>query len=133
MPSPSPRPTDSELAILSVLWQRGPSTVRDVHEALDADPGRSTGYTTTLKLMQIMTEKGLVKRDERQRSHIYTAAPRAETVQRRLVSDLLARAFGGSVRNLVLNALTHPKTSPEELSEIRKLIEKMELQQEAGK
>lgn len=119
-----PRPTDAELAILRVLWRRGPSTVRQVHEALDAP--RATGYTTTLKLMQIMTDKGLVRRDESRRSHVYQAAMRAEVVQRRLVGELVARAFGGSVQNLVLSALANRKTSPAELAEIRRMVEALE-------
>lgn len=114
------RPTDAELAILQVLWDRGPSTVRQVFEAL-AD-ARETGYTTTLKLMQIMAEKGLVTRDETARTHIYAAKVSRDKTQKRLVADLLDRAFGGSAAALVMQALsTHP-TSPEELREIGQLI-----------
>jgi predicted transcriptional regulator len=113
------RPTDAELAILQVLWDRGPSTVRQVFEALGA---RETGYTTTLKLMQIMAEKGLVTRDESARTHVYKArAPREET-QRRLVTDLLDRAFGGSAATLVMQALSSHPTSADELREIEQLI-----------
>jgi predicted transcriptional regulator len=120
------RPTDAELAILQVLWDRGPATVRQVFEALGA---RETGYTTTLKLMQIMAEKGLVTRDESARTHIYTAqAPREET-QRRLVTDLLDRAFGGSAAALVMQALSSHPTSPEELREIEQLIAEYKEQQ----
>jgi predicted transcriptional regulator len=115
-----PRPTDAELAILRVLWEHGPATVRHVHEAL-ADT-RETGYTTTLKLMQIMADKGLVTRDESARTHIYAARVSQEQTQRQLVDDLVRRAFGGSAAELVLRALSTHKTSDEELREIRKLI-----------
>lgn len=114
------KPTDAELGILNVLWTRGPSTVRQVAEAL----GREAGYTTVLKLLQIMTEKQLVVRDERARTHIYQAAYTEDQTQRQLVSDLLDRAFGGSAAKLVLQALAANKTSPEELAEIRKLLDK---------
>jgi BlaI family transcriptional regulator, penicillinase repressor len=115
-----PRPTDAELAILRVLWQRGPSTVRQVHEALAT---RETGYTTTLKLMQIMAEKGLVLRDESARTHVYSAKVSEADTQTQLVKDLMERAFGGSAKTLVMRALTAEATSPEELREIRKLID----------
>ena len=115
------RPTEAELEILRVLWERGPSTVRQVHESLAA--ARDTGYTTTLKLMQIMADKGLVTRDESSRTHIYTARMSQETTQRQLVTDLVDRAFGGSAAELVLRALSSHKTSAEELGEIRKLID----------
>jgi BlaI family transcriptional regulator, penicillinase repressor len=118
----TPRPTDAELAILRVLWERGPSTVRQVHEAL-ATRERQTAYTTALKLLQIMTEKGLVRRDETDRTHVYQARLSEEQTQRQLVRDLLDRAFGGSSSKLVLQALNARRTSPEELAEIRKLIE----------
>ena len=113
-------PTDGELAILRVLWARGPSTVRHVAEALE----RETGYTTALKLLQIMTEKGLVRRDETARTHVYQAAASEDQTQRTLVSDLLDRAFGGSAAKLVLQALATSKASPEELVEIKRLIDK---------
>ena len=115
------RPTEAELEILRVLWERGPSTVRQVHESLVAE--RDTGYTTTLKLMQIMAEKGLVTRDESSRTHVYAARSSQETTQRQLVSDLVQRAFGGSAAELVLRALSSHKTSSDELTEIRKLID----------
>lgn len=115
-----PRPTDAELAILDVLWRRGPSTVRQVHEAL-AD-ARATGYTTTLKLMQIMAEKGLVTRDESARTHVYSAKVPRDVTQQQLVSYLLDRAFGGSAAALVLQAISAHETSPEELAEIQQLI-----------
>ncbi|HEY2905798.1 MAG TPA: BlaI/MecI/CopY family transcriptional regulator [Vicinamibacterales bacterium] len=114
------KPTDAELAILRVLWSHGPSTVRTVAEAL----GKDTGYTTALKLLQIMTEKGLVVRDETMRTHVYAAAYSEHQTQRQLVSDLADRAFGGSAAKLVLQALAGTKASPEELAEIRKLLDK---------
>jgi predicted transcriptional regulator len=112
------KPTDAELAILRVLWKRGPSTVREVAESL----GKDTGYTTALKLLQIMTEKQLVVRDETERTHVYAAALTEEQTQRQLVSDLVDRAFGGSAAKLVLQALAATKASPDELAEIRKLL-----------
>src|SRR5688500_5583105 len=115
------RPTDAELAILRVLWERGASTVRQVHEAL-ADT-RETGYTTTLKLMQIMADKGLVKRNETARTHVYTPMAGKEQTQKQLVQDLADRAFGGSAAQLVLRALSAEGTSDAELREIRKLID----------
>ncbi len=119
-----PRPTEAELAILRVLWDRGPSTVREVTEALQ--DARGTGYTTALKLLQIMTEKGLVQRDETSRAHAYEAVASAETTQRQLVSDLLDRAFGGSARQLVLQALSAKRASRDELAEIRSLLDEFE-------
>jgi predicted transcriptional regulator len=116
-----PRPTDSELAILTILWERGPSTVRQVHEALAGT--RDTGYTTTLKLMQIMAEKGLVTRNESARTHVYAAMASEEQTQRQLVKDLVDRAFGGSAAALVLQALNAEGATPAELREIRKLID----------
>jgi len=115
-----PRPTDAELAILNVLWQRGASTVRDVFGALSKT--KPIGYTTVLKFMQIMADKGLVRRDEEQRAHVYTAmVPQAET-QRQMVRDLLRRAFDDSAAQLVMQALASKQTSPEELAEIRRLL-----------
>ena len=118
------RPTDAELAILRVLWSRGPSTVRQVHEALSRD--RETGYTTVLKLMQIMTEKGLVERDESERTHVYQARFTQEATQQRLVSDLLDKAFGGSASQLVMRALAAKPASADELAEIRRLLDELE-------
>jgi predicted transcriptional regulator len=115
------RPTDAELEILRVLWERGPSTVRQVHESLSS--ARETGYTTTLKLMQIMADKGLVTRDESSRTHVYTPRASQETTQRQLVNDLVQRAFGGSAAELVLRALATHETSADELDEIRRLID----------
>ena len=115
------RPTDAELAILRVLWERGDSTVRQVHEAL-ADT-RDTGYTTTLKLMQIMADKGLVTRNETARTHVYSAVAAKEQTQTQLVQDLVDRAFGGSAAQLVLRALSAEGASEAELREMRKLID----------
>jgi predicted transcriptional regulator len=120
-----PNPTDAELAILQQLWRIGPATVRQVFEALVRE-GSSVGYTTILKLMQIMTAKGLVKRDQRQRTHIYRAAVDASQTRRRLVTDLVRRAFDNSAQQLVLHALSTRKASKAELREIRKLIEEIE-------
>ena len=119
--SPTPRPTDAELAILRVLWSRGGSTVRQVHEVLSRD--RPTAYTTALKMLQIMTEKGLVRRDERDRTHIYYHKLSEDQTQRQLVRDLLDRAFGGSSSKLVMQALAARRASAEELGEIRKLLD----------
>jgi predicted transcriptional regulator len=116
-----PRPTDAELAILRVLWDLGPCTVRQVHEVLSRE--RPAAYTTSLKLLQIMTDKGLVSRDERDRSHVYQAKLTEEQTQRQLVRDLLDRAFGGSATKLVMQALAARRASAEELSEIRRLID----------
>jgi predicted transcriptional regulator len=113
------KPTDAELGILRVLWTRGPSTVREVAEAL----GREGAYTTVLKLMQIMTDKGLVKRDDSTRTHVYKATASEDKMQKQLVADLLNKVFAGSAAKLVLQALDAGKTSPEELAEIRKLID----------
>jgi predicted transcriptional regulator len=117
-----PMPTDAELAILRVLWERGPSTVREVHEALQD----GTGYTTVLKMMQIMTEKGLVVRDESQRAHVYSTRATQQKTQRQLVTDLVDRAFGGSPAQLAMQALSSKKTSPEELAELRRLLDSLE-------
>jgi BlaI family transcriptional regulator, penicillinase repressor len=115
---PTRKPTDAELAILTVLWSRGPSTVRQVAAAMD----REAGYTTVLKLLQIMAEKGLVTRDESARTHIYAPAYTEDQTQRQLVMDLVERAFDGSAAKLVLQALASKKATPEELDEIRKLL-----------
>jgi BlaI family penicillinase repressor len=116
------RPTDAELAILRFLWRRGPSTVREV---LDESQSSSQGYTTVLKLLQIMTDKGLVLRNESQRTHVYRPARSEAQTQRQLVGDLLERAFGGSAKQLIVRALSATKASPEELREIRSLINDM--------
>jgi predicted transcriptional regulator len=119
-----PRPTDAELAILRTLWRRGPSTVRQVLESLNQD--RETGYTTALKLLQIMTEKGLVERDETERTHVYRARLTQEQTQRQLVGDLLDKAFGGSASQLVLQALATKPASADELAQIRRLLDELE-------
>jgi BlaI family penicillinase repressor len=115
------KPTTGELEILSVIWRRGPSTVRQVHSEL----GERTGYTSVLKLMQIMAEKGLLQRDRRLRTHVYRPAPASaeSRTQRRLVGELIDKAFGGSAHKLIVAALSAKKASQEELEEIRKLIE----------
>src|SRR6187401_2412075 len=120
--APAPRPTDAELAILRVLWERGPSTVRQVHEVLIVRVGL-TAYTTALKMLQIMTEKGLVRRDDTERTHVYQARLSEEQTQRQLVRDLLDRAFGGSATKMVMQALNAKRASAEEMIEIRKLID----------
>ena len=119
-----PKPTDAELAILAVLWRHGPSTVRQVHDAISAV--RETGYTTILKMLQIMTEKGLVRRDQSNRSHVYAARIPQERTQAQLVNDLLDKAFEGSSARLVMSALSHKPASAEELAEIRKLLKRLE-------
>jgi predicted transcriptional regulator len=117
----TPKPTDAELAILRVLWERGPSTVRQVYEVLNRE--RPAAYTTSLKLLQIMTEKGLVERDERDRTHIYRARLSEEQTQRQLIRDLLDRAFDGSATKLVLQALAARRATADELQEIRRVID----------
>jgi predicted transcriptional regulator len=126
------RPTDTELSILSVLWEHGPGTVRQVHEVMAKD--RTVGYTTTLKLLQIMTEKGLVTRQipdsgasaRPERSHVYEARLKQNDAQRLLVGDLLDRAFGGSAATLVMQALASRRASDEELEQIRRLLEQQQ-------
>ena len=124
MISKQPRPTAAELKILGVLWEHGPRSVREILHILNES--KTTGYTTVLKLLQIMTEKGLVNRDETQRPQIYRARYAREHTQRQLLHDLVQRAFGGSVKVLVLQALASRKSSPEELEEIEKLLDRME-------
>lgn len=119
-----PRPTDAELEILTILWDRGASTVRDVHEAIAQR--KPTQYTTVLKMLQIMAEKRLVRRNETQRAHIYEAAQPREWTQRQLAGDLLQRAFNGSAKGLLLGALSSRKASPEELAELRKFLDEYE-------
>ena len=120
----TPRPTDTELQILRVLWRRGPSTVREVHEALAAT--HPTVYTTVLKLMQIMAEKGLVRRNEEQRAHVYEARLAREETQAQLLGDLLDRAFEGSATNLVMQVLSSKRASAEELEQIRAVLDELE-------
>jgi predicted transcriptional regulator len=121
MKKPLPKPTDSELAILQVLWRNGPSTVKSVQEALGGD----TGYTTALKFLQIMTEKGLVRRNESQRAHVYEACGSEDETQQQLVAGLLKKAFGGSSSKLVLQALASRRATPAELEEIKKLVQRL--------
>jgi len=114
-----PLPTDAEIDILAVLWRLGPATVREVHEEL----GKGSGYTTTLKQMQLMTEKGLLVRSERFRSHVYEPGIPREQTQKQIAADLLKRAFEGSAKDLVMGALSAKPASEKELAEIRKMIE----------
>jgi len=121
----TPWPTTAELDILRVLWDRGPATVRDVHEALYGDDGAS--YTTSLKLLQIMHVKGLVERDDSQRAHVYRAGINKQRTQKRYLADMARRLFNGSTSQMVLHALgAHPSASREELAEIRALLNKIE-------
>jgi len=120
----TPKPTDAELAILKVLWDRGPSTVRQILEVLEKE--RPTGYTTVLKLLQIMADKGLVTRDRQQRTHVYEARHSASHTQRQLIGELARRAFGGSSARLALHALSTRHASREEISELRRLLDELE-------
>src|SRR5881227_1743709 len=122
---PTPhKPTASELEILRVLWTRGPSTVREVHESLSEK--KELGYTTVLKLLQIMTTKGTVRRDEGQRAHVYEACQPATETKRQLVGDVLQRVFEGSASDLMLHALEGRRTSKKELDELRRLLDEYE-------
>jgi len=123
-PIQPPRPTDAELDILTILWSRGRSTVREVHEEIAQR--RPTQYTTVLKMLQIMAEKGLVRRDEKERAHVYEASRPREWTQRQLAGDLLQRAFAGSAKSLLMGALSARKASKEELAELRQMIEEYE-------
>ena len=116
-----PQPTDSELAVLGVLWESGPSTVRQVHDALGSD--RGVRYTTTLKTMQVMAERGLLHRDQSRRSHVYRSAIDEKGVRRRLVRELAGQVFGGSTRKLILHALSAGGVSAEEVREIKKVLQ----------
>ncbi|MEL6110259.1 MAG: BlaI/MecI/CopY family transcriptional regulator [Planctomycetota bacterium] len=117
-------PTDGELAILHVLWEHGPCTVRQVQESLGGD--RGSGYTTVLKLMQIMFDKGLLKRDASRHAHVYKAAVTRKNTQRKTITRVVDQLFDGSAQQLVLQALSSRKSSPEELAEIRKLLDELE-------
>jgi BlaI family transcriptional regulator, penicillinase repressor len=117
---PTPRPTDVELQILEVLWRRGASSVRQVHDTLAAD--RDTGYSTTLKMMQVMREKGLLVRDDSVRPQLYAAAESLERTQLQMVDDLVHRAFRGSARKLLMRMLSANRVRPEELAEMQKLV-----------
>ena len=123
-PEPLQKPTASELEILRVLWTRGPSTVREVHEAIREQ--KSLGYTTVLKLLQIMTAKGTVRRNEDQRAHVYQACQPATETKRQLVGDVLQRVFGGSASELMIHALEGRRTSKKELEELRRLLDEYE-------
>ena len=118
------KPTAAELQILQVLWERGPSTVREVHEALQEE--KALGYTTVLKLMQIMTTKGLVRRDENQRAHVYEAQQPAEKTKRQFAADVLQRVFDGSARELMLHALASQRSTRQEIEELRNLLDEHE-------
>jgi len=121
------KPTTAELAILRVLWTRGPSTVREVHEILSAK--RAIGYTSILKLMQIMTEKGLVRRNEAQRAHVYEACEPEDKTKNQIAGDLLQRVFEGSARDLMVHALAGRRTSKTEIEELRQLLDEHERKQ----
>src|ERR1700693_2566001 len=124
MNQPPHKPTASELEILHVLWGRGPSTVREVHDALKEK--KDLGYTTVLKLLQIMTTKGTVRRNETQRAHVYEACLPAEQTKRQLAGDMLQKVFEGSASQLMMHALAGSKSSPEEIGELRRLLEEYE-------
>jgi predicted transcriptional regulator len=119
-----PRPTDAELEILTVLWSRGASTVREIHETIALR--KTTQYTTVLKMLQIMAEKGLVRRNEKQRAHLYDAARPREWTQKQLAGDLLQRGFEGSAARLLQGALSSRKTTKSELAELRQLLDEYE-------
>jgi BlaI family transcriptional regulator, penicillinase repressor len=124
-----PMPTGAEIDILAVLWRLGPATVREVHEAL----GKDCGYTTTLKQMQLMTDKGLLVRSERFRSHVYEPGVPQEQIQKRIAADLLKRVFGGSAKGLVMGALGAQPASADELAEIREMIDALEKKKRGSK
>jgi BlaI family transcriptional regulator, penicillinase repressor len=121
-PATAPLPTDAELDILAALWRLGPATVREVHQAL----GKDSGYTTTLKQMQVMTEKGLLVRSERFRSHVYEPSAPQERTQKEIAGDLMKRAFNGSAKSLMLGALAAQPASREELAEIRRILDQFQ-------
>ena len=121
-----PRPTETELEILRVLWKHGPSIVRQVHKILNGERKTEVGYSTTLKMFQVMTQKGLIERDETVRPQIYTTCVPQEQTQRQLVKDLLKRAFGGSLRQMVMHALPDEEATNEELEQLEQLLDKFE-------
>ena len=131
MAAKPPRPTEAELNILQVLWQAGPNSVREIQRILNE--AKPTGYTTALKMLQIMTEKGLVERDESVRPQIYRAKYSQEQTQRRLLKDLLQRAFGGSVKALVLQTLATQKSTPEEMQQIEAMLDKYDSEKAGDK
>ena len=120
----SDRPTDAELAILNILWDKGPCTVQQVHDIFNKRG--NTGYTTALKFLQIMDGKGLVSCDKRKKAHVYKAKLRKEPTQKKLVKDLVSRAFGGAAHTLAMQALSTGRASKKELTEIRQLLDKLE-------
>jgi len=126
--SPPPKPTDAELEILQVLWQHGPSTVRAVNDHLSQRRQAEVGYTTTLKILQLMRDKGLVRRDDADRSHVYRAAVREQETQSLLLDKFVEATFGGSALKLVMQALGSRSTSDEELAQIRRLLNDIEIQ-----
>ena len=123
---PTAKPTASELEILQILWNRGPSTVRDVHLVLTLNQGKPIGYTSVLKLMQIMTAKGTVRRNEEQRAHVYEAVHPAEKTKRQLATDVLQRVFDGSASELMMHALSGGQGSKEEIEELRRMLDDYE-------
>jgi BlaI family penicillinase repressor len=123
---PTAKPTASELEILQILWNRGPSTVRDVHLVLTLNQGKPIGYTSVLKLMQIMTAKGTVRRNEQQRAHVYEAVHPAEKTKRQLATDVLQRVFDGSASELMMHALSGGQGSKEEIEELRRMLDEYE-------
>jgi BlaI family transcriptional regulator, penicillinase repressor len=123
---PPPRPTDAELSILSVLWRHGPGSVREVLNRYNEGRAAEAGYTTILKMLQIMSDKGLVERDDSRRPQVYSARLSEEQTQRQLLSDLLERAFGGSAKKLVMQALAGREASEKELSQIESILDRLE-------
>ena len=119
------RPTEGELEILQILWKKGPSTVREINDLLNDDQDKSIGYTTTLKIMQIMFEKGLVTRDDSSKTHIYMPAVTREKTQKQIVGKMINTLFSGSSTELVMQALGNQKTSKEELDEIQKMLDNL--------
>ncbi len=126
--APPPKPTDSELEILHVLWQHGPATVRAVNDELGQRRRAEVGYTTTLKLLQLMLDKGLARRDDEGRSHVYRAAVREQDTQNLLLDKFVAATFGGSALKLVMQALGNRQTSADELAQLRRLLNDIEIQ-----
>ncbi|MCB1235337.1 MAG: BlaI/MecI/CopY family transcriptional regulator [Verrucomicrobiae bacterium] len=126
MSKPAPRPTETELSILRILWDHGPCRVREVVEELARERGGDVGYTTALKLLQLMHEKGLVIRDESERSHTYAARHPREKMQRQVVKSLADKLFGGATARLALHALSAEEASADDLAEIRRLLDRLE-------
>ncbi len=126
----APRPTESELSILGILWEHGPLRVREVTEHLSRDKGEEVGYTTALKLLQIMHEKGLVTRDESQRSHVYKPAHAQRKIQKQVIRSVADRIFGGATAELAMQAFSARKAKPGEIQQMRELLDKLERKQE---